>query len=665
MAKQIYPATTVQEIINALNGFGSGQLDVVINTTDDPQLNSIIEAVKTAARALQEQTVLENQFAVDAVGLGIWKFDPTTNLTEWDKGMFRLYDIDPKDFSGAYASWANSVDPEDLARVELDLQLALKGEKPFNTTFKVKLKNGQLRHIEARAVVVLNESGAPKKMYGVNWDVTEKFHSGVRLQENELIMSAILQALPVAVFGKDIQNEYRWNIWNKKAEDLFSIKAADCIGKSDADYFPKEQMESFRAADIAASKSTGIIDIPDETAQTPFGPISLHTRKVVIRDENGDPKILIGISENITEKKAREKRRIEQEMQLILITDSIPGPIARTDHEGRYVFVNKIYEDWYGIPREQILGKKPTDIIPAGFSLIAKPYIQRAKTGEKVSFEGPMELYDGRKLFIHVTLIPCINPDGRPDGFFTIVHDITAIKAAEAKLVHSSKLASLGEMSAGIAHEINNPLAIIAGSIGQLTKFASDPEKLAHKVETITRAVGRISKIMSGLKKFSRSAEKLTIDPHSLRDIAKEVLVLTASKSSRHDTPVTLFCTAAATINCDEVGIEQVLINLVNNAIDAVHNNEDRWVKVTIEDVEGSTVLRVIDSGGGIPKIVRDRLFQPFFTTKPTGMGTGLGLSITKGILDEHKATISVVAECPNTCFEIRFPKVEGITNAA
>ena len=110
---------------------------------------------------------------------------------------------------------------------------------------------------------------------------------------------------------------------------------------------------------------------------------------------------------------------------------------------------------------------------------------------------------------------------------------------------------------------------------------------------------------------------------------------------------------------CDEVEIEQVLVNLINNAIDAVKMRPERWVKVALFDDANSVVLRVTDSGSGIPENVRDKLFEPFFTTKKVGEGTGLGLSITKGILDELRATISVVADSPNTCFEIRFPCVE------
>ena len=160
------------------------------------------------------------------------------------------------------------------------------------------------------------------------------------------------------------------------------------------------------------------------------------------------------------------------------------------------------------------------------------------------------------------------------------------------------------------------------------------------------------------LKKFSRTDDKTNFALHGLSDIANEVAVLTAAKSKRHNTPMTIDCKSQAFILCDDVEIEQVLVNLVNNSIDAVKTaSHERWVKVSIFDEDSSVVLQVMDSGPGIPENVRNKLFDPFFTTKEVGKGTGLGLSISKGILDEHSATINVVANCPNTCFEIRFRK--------
>ena len=196
-------------------------------------------------------------------------------------------------------------------------------------------------------------------------------------------------------------------------------------------------------------------------------------------------------------------------------------------------------------------------------------------------------------------------------------------------------------------------------------KFATNPEKFARKIEAIERASSRIGKIVGGLKQFSRSSGKLEYKQCLLSEIVQEALVLTEAKSKLNDILVNFDFYSESPILCDQVEIEQVLINLLNNGIDAVKKQDVRWVRIEITEDSQSVVLRVIDSGSGIPENVRARLFDPFFTTKAVGEGTGLGLSITKGILDEHKASISVLADRPNTCFEIRFPRVESMKNAA
>jgi C4-dicarboxylate-specific signal transduction histidine kinase len=251
---------------------------------------------------------------------------------------------------------------------------------------------------------------------------------------------------------------------------------------------------------------------------------------------------------------------------------------------------------------------------------------------------------------------------GAPLRMVGTFSDITNLKEVEFKMNQASKLISMGEMAAGLAHEVNNPLTIIAASLKFLTKFKDDPENFAASIQKIQKNTDRISKIIKGLKKFSRISEENNYLNCSLDIIVKEALSLTESKAKLENTIVTYDLQENLYIFCDEIGIEQVLINLINNAIDAIKNSENRWVKIQLSSDTNSVILRIIDSGSGIPEKISLKLFDPFFTTKVVGEGTGLGLSITKGILDKHNATICVLPNEKNTCFEIRFQKTE-VTN--
>jgi C4-dicarboxylate-specific signal transduction histidine kinase len=128
--------------------------------------------------------------------------------------------------------------------------------------------------------------------------------------------------------------------------------------------------------------------------------------------------------------------------------------------------------------------------------------------------------------------------------------------------------------------------------------------------------------------------------------------------------PVELESSSDPIIHCDEIEVEQVIIILINNGIDAVKNTPSRWLKLILTEEDQTVVLRCLDSGSGINREVASKLFQPFFTTKAVGQGTGLGLSIAKGILQDHGASIELIENHPHTCFEIRFPKPKGEANA-
>jgi hypothetical protein len=252
---------------------------------------------------------------------------------------------------------------------------------------------------------------------------------------------------------------------------------------------------------------------------------------------------------------------------------------------------------------------------------------------------------------------------GKPLRFMGTHLDLTEEKRMQreieyqrVKLIHTAKLASLGEMSAGIAHEINNPLAIIEGSLGLLPSFIGHPEKFKDKLNFIKKSCNRISRIVAGLRKFSRTGDRSNLQIHSLCKIVEESILLTESKAKKHNARVTCECDQALHIQCDEIEMEQVIVNLINNAIDANKNQEQPWVRIYSRQSGGFIILRVVDSGSGISPSIAEKIFDPFFTTKCIGEGTGLGLSITKGILDEHEAQISLIQDEPNTCFEIRFP---------
>lgn len=231
-----------------------------------------------------------------------------------------------------------------------------------------------------------------------------------------------------------------------------------------------------------------------------------------------------------------------------------------------------------------------------------------------------------------------------------------------AKTFQSAKMATLGEMSGGIAHEINNPLSIIGLSAESIRKMALkgqwDENKLLGNVDKIERTVERISKIVKGMRSFSRNAENDPKVPVALKQIIENTLTLCEETLKKRE--VTLHCSEipAISIECREVEIIQALLNLLQNAIDAVENVSTKEIHLNIVTENHLVRIQVEDSGPGISNEVAAKIMNPFFTTKEIGKGTGLGLFISLGLIESNGGRLYLDRESPKTRFVIELPMI-------
>ncbi len=240
------------------------------------------------------------------------------------------------------------------------------------------------------------------------------------------------------------------------------------------------------------------------------------------------------------------------------------------------------------------------------------------------------------------------------------------IQEQQMQLINSSKMSEMGIMAAGIAHEINNPLTIIASSNKLLQRvYASeviDHEKADKLHDTMDKTVKRIGKIILGLRTVSRdtTGEEMTLV--SLRDLMVDVIGLCGEKFKvfgidlRINLEDPIFDTI---INIKRVQISQVFINLLGNAFDAIESLPEKWVKVDCTNQNGFIEFKVSDSGPGISKELQEKIFHPFFTTKPIGKGTGLGLSLSVSIIKDHDGSFTIDQANRNTCFVINLPVIK------
>jgi signal transduction histidine kinase len=265
------------------------------------------------------------------------------------------------------------------------------------------------------------------------------------------------------------------------------------------------------------------------------------------------------------------------------------------------------------------------------------------------------------------------------DQYVVLFRDQTEHVVAEerereqhARMFHSARLATLGEMAAGVAHEINSPLAVIDTSAEALQRFfiktGHGNEVTEKTITRIRKTVSRIAKIVEGLLSFSRDGAKIPSELVNVKHIVEDTLELCRQRFQNNGIQLKLeMPTDDIFVVCRPVQISQVLLNLLNNAFHATKPLQKRWVHLTISsssDVPSCRIV-VMDSGSGIDAKTQAKLFQPFFTTKPKGVGTGLGLSISRSIMDHHGGSLEYDGRQEHTCFVMSIPLARGLAHQA
>lgn len=347
------------------------------------------------------------------------------------------------------------------------------------------------------------------------------------------------------------------------------------------------------------------------------------------------------------------KARSEEE-RILRIIDTVPGYVAVFDSELRCTLANKPTLQLY----PDLLGNKIAD--PYWLSQVVsfmksdkQHSVVEARTqikGEEAwMLRNAQKTYDGGVVFVSMDITELVLAKKQ-------------LREQEAKAVYSAKLASLGEMAAGIAHEINNPLTIILGSATIIEKLIEEETLDRDAIKQLTNKLiytsERISKTIASLKSLSRSGDHDPFEEIDFSKMLEQCLDICRQRCERHHIKLKLpIFDAQVLFQGREGQLSQVMLNLLSNAIDAVKNSSERWIEVGYQQSQDSFDIFVSDSGSGVPKEIREKIMEPFFTTKDVNQGTGLGLSISKTIMVSHQGELILMEGFPTT-FKMHLPKL-------
>ena len=268
---------------------------------------------------------------------------------------------------------------------------------------------------------------------------------------------------------------------------------------------------------------------------------------------------------------------------------------------------------------------------------------QEIKTKEFVKDkEIKLRKRNGELLDVLFSAVPQTEDGGGHVGFEATIKDITLRKAMEQQLLRADKLASLGQLSAGVAHEINNPLGLILGYTQLLLKDTERETQMWEDLKVIEKHAMNCKKIVEDLLKFSRSTQTTKAQYELNKLLAEVVEVVETNFQLDNVTVIKKFSPRLPSITVDPDKMRQVFMNLLMNARQAMDNGGTITVSTSYEAETDLIIISIEDTGIGIPPEIIHKIFDPFFTTKPTGMGTGLGLSVSYGIVKDHEGEIQV-----------------------
>ncbi len=336
--------------------------------------------------------------------------------------------------------------------------------------------------------------------------------------------------------------------------------------------------------------------------------------------------------------------------------DALSEGIAVVDDEGRVRRSNRALADLLNMPLPNVVGT------PLGEALLGKPnalqdLLVATRRGDRPAPLVARSERLGRAVRVNVAPIPGAATE---QSIVVMVEDVTEQQALETQLVQSEKLAAVGQLVSGVAHELNNPLTSIAG----LSEFLLEQKELGKKdrghLQVIQEQAERAGRIVRNLLTFARkgAAERVPVD---LNDVIRRTLALTSYDLKLQDIAVERELSGALPdVFGDRHGLQQVVLNLVTNAAHAVAENpRERPREITVSTwFDGQVHLRVADTGPGIPDDIAQSVFTPFFTTKEPGKGTGLGLSITYSIVESHGGQITLEPRGPRggAAFRVDLP---------
>ncbi len=551
---------------------------------------------------------------------------------------------------------------------------------------KLIAKDGTEFQIADSAAPIRDSAGTINGVVLVFRDVTEDYAVREALRASKQLQSDLLSNSPAVIYMKDLAGRYLFV--NRKFSQLFNISTQEIEGKTDHDLFSEESANRFLANDQEVATAGTIIEF-EEIVPREDGEHTYLSVKFPLREASGEIYAVCGISTDITERKGFEEELSQLRNYLANIIDSMPSILIGVDNAGKVTQWNSQAEKLLGLAATGTVGVDLCTLVPRLADEM--PRVKKAveTRQQQTDLKRTLQL-NGETCYEDLTIYPLIA--NGVEGAVIRIDDVTERVRVEEMMIQSEKMLSIGGLAAGMAHEINNPLAGMmqavsvmnnrlcrdlpgnleaaqaAGVSFEAIQAYMENRDIPQMMSALNESGHRVAEIVSNMLSFARKSDQAS-SSHDLAELIDKTLQLAATdydlkkqydfRNIRIDRNYT---DELPLVPCEGAKIQQVLLNILRNGAQAMQEAgtaEPRFsIRTAFEKATGMVRVEIEDNGPGIDAETSKRIFEPFYTTKSMGMGTGLGLSVSYFIITENHAGELSVESMPGegAKFIIRLP---------